>query len=151
MVRLLTAHLPRRGQPDLRGFEWRYLWRLSQRGDALFTCRGKEQCSSVAFSPDGKTVAMATGDGIVRLCDVRTGQELAALRGATAGASSVAFSADGKRLIAASDDRTVGMWEIASRRLVATLPGPGNWSQAAYSPDGRTLATLRNDGAVELW
>src|SRR5581483_10445060 len=40
MVHLLEAYWPRSGQEDLRGFEWRYLWRLSQRGDARFTVRG---------------------------------------------------------------------------------------------------------------
>src|SRR5207249_1261086 len=39
MRHLLEAHWPAPGQADLRGFEWRYLWRLCERGDALATLR----------------------------------------------------------------------------------------------------------------
>src|SRR5262249_46368504 len=54
-VALLEAHRPRRGQEDLRGFEWRYLWRLCQ-GDNRATLRGHtDWILSVALSPDGKT------------------------------------------------------------------------------------------------
>src|SRR5437660_3287735 len=49
---LLEAHRPGPGEEDLRGFEWRYLWRLT-RGDALFTFRGhRDVIDQVAFSPD---------------------------------------------------------------------------------------------------
>src|SRR5436190_23132662 len=48
---LLEAHRPARGEDDLRGFEWRYLWGICQ-GDSLFTLPGsREGIACLAFSP----------------------------------------------------------------------------------------------------
>ena len=58
-IRLLSPYGPKEFD-DLRGFEWRYLWRLCQRRDSLFTLLcDKKAVSAVAFSPDGKVLALA--------------------------------------------------------------------------------------------
>jgi WD40 repeat protein len=56
------------------------------------------QVHSVSWSPDGKTLAFAGGDGTVRLWEAATGKEQATLKGHTAGVSSVSWSPDGKTL-----------------------------------------------------
>ena len=73
--------------------------------------------SSVAFSPDGKTLASGSQDQTVRLWDVATGEEQATLKGHTNAVSSVAFSPDGKTLASAGKDGTVRLWDVAA------LPG----------------------------
>src|SRR5262249_42012947 len=61
---------------------------------------------SVAFSPDGKTLALGGGlagqPGEIQLWDVATGKEQATLKGHTDGVNCVAFSPDGKTLASAS-------------------------------------------------
>ena len=67
---LLQELLPKAGQPDLRGFEWHYLWRLCQRSVPHQLKAHGGQVSSIAFAPDGKTMATGSWDGTVVLWDV---------------------------------------------------------------------------------
>src|SRR4051812_15807356 len=67
----------------------------------------KDTVFSTAYSPDGKTLASASGDKTIKLWDVATGKEQATLKGHTGSVGSVTFSPDGKTLASASQDQTV--------------------------------------------
>jgi hypothetical protein len=90
-------------QDDMRGFDWHYLWRHNHNEAA--TLRGhKGWVYSVAFAPDGKTLASGSTDGTVKLWEVGTGRELATLTGHARVVRSVAFAPDGKTLASGSTD-----------------------------------------------
>src|ERR1700726_2617232 len=77
------------------------------------TLLGPSMVTSVAYSPDGKTLASGSTDQTITLWDVATGKEQATLQGHTELLSSVAYSPDGKSLASASEDKTVKLWDVA--------------------------------------
>ena len=108
---------------------------------------------SVAFSPDGNTLASASWDQTVRLWDVETKQLLHTLTGHTRGVVSVAFSPDGGTLASASWDSTIQLWNPNTGGHKKTLAGyySDGVESITFSPDGKMLASGSADQTVLLW
>src|SRR5450432_1202562 len=107
---------------------------------------------SVAFSPDGRTLASGSGNYSIKLWDIASGRELRTLTGHTGIVNSVAFAPGGRTLASASLDHTVKVWDVATGDELRTLRGHSELVLAvAYSPDGRTLASGSGDHSIKLW
>jgi WD40 repeat protein len=95
-------------------------------GRVRLTLRGhKTPTWSVAFAPDGRTLATGSHDGTVILWDLRTGSERLTLRGHAARVSGLAFSRDGRLLVSGSWDGTVRLWRATAPADVAARPDRG--------------------------
>ena len=96
---------------------------------------------SVSFSPDGNTLASASGDKTV--CGMRPpAVRCARSQGIRLGLTSVSFSPDGNTLASGSWDKTVRLWDATTGSPLRTLTGHTSWvSSVSFSPDGNTLAS----------
>lgn len=109
--------------------------------------------TSVAISPDGKTVAVALADrdGVVRLWEPATRRVRAELRGHQDEVTQVAFSPEGDTLITASRDQTARLWNATGSPLKTFKGHLGDVDTAAFSPDGQRVVTGSMDKTAIVW
>jgi WD40 repeat protein/serine/threonine protein kinase len=142
-VQLLNKHRPEPGEPDLRGFEWRYLWRLCQ-GDEHTSLPAQEgPVQSLAPSPAGDLLAGGLF-GKINIWNLHTQSLVTNLpkRGL-----SLAFFPDGKKLVTASPT-TVRVWSTTDWTDIKALPENG--APITLSRDAARLATSSREG-VRVW
>ncbi|MCC7424242.1 MAG: Gfo/Idh/MocA family oxidoreductase [Planctomycetaceae bacterium] len=109
-----------------------------------------EWVTSVAISPDGKTIAGGSYQE-VRLFDAASKKETARLATGKGYVRAIAFSRDGRQL-AVAGFRTVNLWGVESKKVEKSLEGhKGYVTGLAFSQDGSRLATSGEDETVRLW
>ena len=142
--RLLDRHRPQPGEEDLRGWEWRYLWRLT-RSSALVTLTNRPvRGFDVSFSPDGTRLAVGWLDGRVELWDVPGRRLLRALTDREQRHQGrVAFSPNRNLLATTSGPNVINLHDLDSGRDSILWKGPdqGPWQvqDLSFSPDGSRL------------
>jgi WD40 repeat protein len=121
------------------------LWEelIANRGRVLG--RQRTAVTSLAWSPDGKTLASGGGDENIYLWDARTPNKPRRLdaRGA------VAWSPDGKTLAVGRRGSPISLWDPVAGKQIRTLSGFGD-SSLAWSPDGKRLASITGK-TICLW
>lgn len=108
---------------------------------------------SAALSPDGNTVAAASGGESVLLFSAIDGRRLARLTGHTGGATNVGFLGDGKTLVATDRKGRLHWWDRASaRRLAKPFQAHKRaiWRLQVHA-DGQRVITASDDGEIKLW
>jgi WD40 repeat protein len=119
-----------------------YVWNLSGGAPVVLTGAATTTHASgakVAFSPDGKTLAIAGMHGVL-LWDVAAHAVTATLTGPGTSPQAVAFAPDGKTVAAGDRNGDIYLWNLATRTATAVKGSVTDWGGLAFSPDGRTLA-----------
>lgn len=145
-------------------FNWRSGERLSMVGQ-------KEMTRDLAFSPNGKLLAVAARDALIHLYDVPSWNKLGALEGHERAhqlkgpfnanfpvcVQSIAFSTNGRWLASVADDSRLIVWDVSQGRPAITMPwtnpgasGPGS-KGVAWRPDGKLLAATAEHSSVQLF
>jgi RNA polymerase sigma factor (sigma-70 family) len=130
-------------------------------GDEVRRLAGHEAfVTSLAFAPDGSTLATASRDFTVRLWDPATGREVRRLEGHRGEVDAVAFSPDGRLLASGGADHTLCLWDPATGRERGLV----GWQKSgvrllAFAADRTTMAAVNTAvhasymtaGPVHLW
>lgn len=166
---ILQRTIPQPGEPDLRGWEWRYLWKVSRRDPGVELKVGKP-IISLALLPDGKSIAVGEKEGGFTLWDIPTATQLyeypqpinrVPILDSTGnsvgtrvvripGTSWLAFT-----VCLSPTNSYLQLWDTTTRSDLRRLPLPAMPRHLAVSSDGRTLAcstlTTENRNRVLLF
>lgn len=107
---------------------------------------------SLAYAPDGESMALGLVTGGVALWDTGTNRLIYTLQKHIRPVTGVAFSTDGKLMASVSRDGLIVLWDVAQRSILRILEGHSDAvTDLAFSPDGKLLVTASVDGTVILW
>ncbi|HVO42805.1 MAG TPA: WD40 repeat domain-containing protein [Aggregatilineales bacterium] len=105
---------------------------------------------SIAYSPDSRTIATGNTSSSIWLWNAGTGETIQTLISRTNPVIKLLFSPDGSCLLTADAGRTVQVWDVRSGRLLFSFFTAYPITQAAFSPDGRFIATA-SYRFLQLW
>lgn len=109
---------------------------------------------SLAFSPDGRSLAIGTGffGPIITVWDVVANKRATSLEGHVGYVTDLTFSPEGQRLASVSADQTIKLWRTSDWSEEATLLGHTDevWS-VDFSRDGQKLVSCGKDNYIRVW
>jgi len=106
----------------------------------------------VAYSPDGRLIALGSIDNTASIWDAATVERLQTMYGHTAPVSVVAFSSDGKRLATSGVDATVRLWDVATGEELKRFSGHEDWvNTVAFGPGDTWLLTGSDDQTARIF
>jgi len=160
---IVSRHVPEPGEPDFRGWEWRYAWAQSQ-SDAVHiwdTPEEMDEVFAVRISPDQRYMVSsefhlgpAGQYHIRRLWNFQTREELRHVHLPSGSLYGFEFSNSGKHLAlhrgGGNDAHEIHIYDTATWELDTVIPSETRVGHLSFSPDDKTLATLASSGAA-LW
>ena len=147
-------HTARGGRGASGGVGEVRIWDVQQTpAKSIATIQGhKDAILSVAFSPDGSTIATGSYDKLVKLWDAATGKELRTFKEHSDAVYSVAFLPGGTQLVSGAGDRTLKIWDVQRGTRLFTISDALDAIYAvAVHPSGTRLAAAGADRMIRTW
>jgi WD40 repeat protein len=144
-----------------------HLWDIAS-GRECAELKGSTQAiGTLAFSPDGRTLAAAEADGPgaiqgggprdypIHLWDIATRKERRSCQGDSPAMRDMRFSPDGRTLVSADDGSNLYLWDASTGRLRQVFPCPDDLLDGHYafalSPDSKALIYSQKGGRLFQW
>jgi WD40 repeat protein len=113
---------------------------------------GEEFVERFAFSPDGRRIITAGGDGYARIWSWPAGEPLAALQGDTYGVGEAAFSSDGRVIVTWTWGHAAQVWDGENYRRLQTFGNAGDpIANVVFDAARHVLAIAHRNGVIRLW
>ncbi|MBL9003976.1 MAG: PD40 domain-containing protein [Myxococcales bacterium] len=117
-------------------------------GRLVAVLKGHESTvNSAVFHPDGRRVVTASLDRTARVWEAESGRLLAVLKGSKGDITRATLSRAGSRILTWGGEDVARVWDTDSGRLLTELQGQSPFIDAAWSPDGRSVATTDGHAA----
>lgn len=105
----------------------------------------------IAFSPDGKRLAIANMDGKPRVFDLATRAEALSFAGHAGSCEGIAYSPDGSKLATSDVTGAIKIWDARTAEELLFLKHDGFIHSVVFSPDGMRLASVSETGTIKVW
>lgn len=131
------------------------LWDMRTQKPLHYLSGHTELVTSVAFSPDGLTLASGSWDNTVMFWDTKSGESRGQLTGYEEGVSSVAFSPNGRILASGDGSGAILLWQtngdVRTRQRLSLKGHGGSVQGLSFSADSRMVASGSSDNTVLVW
>jgi len=156
LTELLARHQPTNEADGYQGGEWHFLSQRTRAMPCRLIARGEQPTYFVCYSPNGRYVATAGKDAVIRIYERATSAVTFSIVTRQIEVNGLAFSPDGSTLASAGDDGTVRLWGLdwtnRVARPVRSIKAHDHQAfNVLFTPDGRTLVSAGRDTIIRIW
>jgi Protein kinase domain len=143
------SHKPAKGEKDVRGFEWRHLWRIGRGNYSVALRKHNQVLGSMEFSPDGRMLATFAWDQTLRvwrLDPLDSRQPVLTVANATGLGG---FSEQGDHFVFGNGAGAIQIYRVDQGTITDALADAGE--MIAYSSRGNVAVTMGGDHRIAVW